>query len=153
MKKLFENWNKYKNKTEELEEGIEQIADQMTPENFGYALQALQKVAANFAPAVVGTLLFAALTKYREDKKEKEATTDLNESIGVDTEKLLRTAVEKAYKDMVASHHPEQIYADTGESVDPDPAAVARAQIVGLVASYIEEMSEPEEHLAGAEGL
>ena len=90
MKKLFENWNKYKNETEELEEGIEQIADQMTPENFGYALQALQKVAANFAPAVVGTLLFAALTKYREDKSEKEATTDLNESIGVDTEELLR---------------------------------------------------------------
>ena len=77
----------------------------------------------------------------------------LNESIGVETEELLRTAVEKAYKDMVASHHPEQIDADTSEPVDPDPAAAARAQIVGLVASYLEEMPEPEEHLAGAEGL
>tara|TARA_B100000700_G_scaffold34964_1_gene33849 strand:- start:1672 stop:2067 length:396 start_codon:yes stop_codon:yes gene_type:complete len=69
----------------------------------------------------------------------------LNESIGVETEELLRTAVEKAYKDMVASHHPEQIYADTGEPVDPDAAAEARAQIMKLVASYLENSSESEE--------
>ena len=89
----------------------------------------------------------------------------LNESIGVETEELLRTAVEKAYKDMVASHHPEQIDADTGEPVDPNAAAEARAQIMKLVASYLENTSESEEqekdkkdvyfdgNLAGAEGL
>ena len=163
MKKLFENWNKYKNQSEELEEGVENI----TPENIQLALQALEQIGINFAPVVAGLGAFEAarLLKQKltgeapEEAPEpappmQESRADvLNESIGVETEELLRTAVEKAYKDMVASHHPEQIDADTGEPVDRDPAAVARAQIVGLVASYLEKMSEPEEHLAGAEGL
>ena len=56
MKKLFENWNKYKNQSEELEEGVENI----TPENIQLALQALEQIGINFAPAIAGLGAFEA---------------------------------------------------------------------------------------------
>jgi|TARA_R110000824_G_scaffold80365_5_gene202143 hypothetical protein len=50
MKKLFENWKTYKNQSEELDEGFENV----TPENIQLALQALQQIGINFAPAIAG---------------------------------------------------------------------------------------------------
>ena len=72
MKKLFENWNKYKNQVKELDEGVENI----TPENIQLALQALEQVAVTFSPAVAGAAIAGLYAKYQEDKKEKEAGTE-----------------------------------------------------------------------------
>jgi hypothetical protein len=147
MKKLFENWNNYKNQDKQLEEGFENI----TPENIQLVLQALKQIGVNFAPAIVGLGAFEAarLIKQKLTAKnpEKAHPSDeaLNESIGVDTETDLRTAVEAAYQEGLKSYSPDQVDANTNVSVNRDANAEVRNQIMQLVASYLENTSEPEE--------
>ncbi len=69
MKKLFENWNKYKNQSEELDEGVENI----TPENIQLALQALEQVMVTFSPALAGAAAAGLYAKYKEKEPEVAA--------------------------------------------------------------------------------
>ena len=81
MKKLFENWNEYKNETQELDEGFDQYAqemmqqfgEQMTPENIVLYLEMLKKVGTNFWPVGLGAAIMALHDKYKkEDEREKK---------------------------------------------------------------------------------
>jgi hypothetical protein len=91
-------------------------------------------------------------------KEELSNTLKLKESISVEAWDILEAVLRNnqevfrlAYQDLINSHSPDQIDADTGEPVDSDPHTEAMKQIMSLIEPYLTEEEDPWERGASWE--